>query len=107
MARRCRKLIPAGVITPRVNLANGLRYAFSFDEALKEAATAEAERRQGEMSALMKRRDAREAHPSLEHILPMHISAGAAGSDVGERLWTLPEKSLSWAQYRFGKVPAA
>lgn len=83
------------------------RYALSFDDALKDAATAEPERRQGRMSALMKRRDAREAHPSLEHILPMHISAGAAGSDVGERLWTLSEKSLSWAQYRFGSVPAA
>ncbi|KIW10487.1 hypothetical protein PV08_11451 [Exophiala spinifera] len=82
-------------------------FAFTFDEALKEAATAEPEWRQGAMSALMKRPDAREAHPSLEHILPMYISAGAAGSDVGEQLWTLPEKSLSWAQYRFGKVPAA
>ncbi|KAK6364217.1 hypothetical protein LTS17_012388 [Exophiala oligosperma] len=87
--------------------SNPMPYALSFDDALKDAATAEPERRQGRMSALMKRRDAREAHPSLEHILPMHISAGAAGSDVGERLWTLSEKSLSWAQYRFGSVPAA
>lgn len=34
----------------------------------------------------------------------MHVATGAAGSDVGEQLWTLPEKSLSWAQYRFGMV---
>lgn len=59
------------------------------------------------MLALMKRDDARKAHPTLDHILPMHIVAGAAGSDVGEQLWTLPEKSLSWAQHRFGKVPSA
>ena len=81
-------------------------YAFSFDEALKEAATTKPEDRRAKMSALMKRSDARKAHPTLEHILPMYVAAGAAGSDVGERLWTFPEKSLSWAQYRFGGVVA-
>ncbi len=82
-------------------------YAFSFDEALKEAATATPEERQAKMSALMRRSDARKAHPSLEHLLPIHVGAGAAGSDLGEQLWTLPEGSMSWAQYRFGKVAAA
>ncbi|KAI2780429.1 putative aromatic ring-opening dioxygenase LigB subunit [Daldinia loculata] len=82
-------------------------YAFTFDSALKEAAAAKPEERREKMLALMKRDDARKAHPTLDHILPMHIVAGAAGSDVGEQLWTLPEKSLSWAQYRFGKVPSA
>lgn len=82
-------------------------YAFSFDEALKDAATAKPEERQEKMSALMKRSDARKAHPTLEHILPIHVGTGAAGSDLGEQLWTFAEKSLSWAQYRFGKVAAA
>jgi 4,5-DOPA dioxygenase extradiol len=82
-------------------------YAFSFDDALKDAATAEPEERQAKMSALMRREDARKAHPTLEHILPIHIVAGAAGPDLGEQMWTLPEGSLSWAQYRFGKVVAA
>jgi 4,5-DOPA dioxygenase extradiol len=81
-------------------------YAFSFDEALKEAATAKPEERLAKMSSLMRRSDARKAHPTLEHILPMYVGTGAAGSDLGEQLWTLPEKSLSWAQYRFGKVEA-
>ncbi|KAI2621004.1 putative aromatic ring-opening dioxygenase LigB subunit [Hypomontagnella submonticulosa] len=80
-------------------------YVVSFDEALKEAAASKPEVRQTQMSALMRRGDARRAHPTREHILPIHIAAGAAGSDIGERLWTLPEASLSWAQYRFGKVP--
>ena len=56
------------------------------------------------MSALMRRSDARKAHPTLEHILPMYLGTGAAATDLG--LWTLPEKNLSWAQYRFGKVEA-
>ena len=81
-------------------------YVFSFDEALKEAATAPEERRE-KMSALMRRGDARKAHPTLDHILPMHVATGAAGEDAGEQLWTLPEGSSSWAQYRFGKVPGA
>lgn len=59
------------------------------------------------MLALMRRSDGRQAHPTLEHILPMYVAAGAGGSDGGERLWTLPEKSLSWAQYRFGSLGAA
>ncbi|KAK5027814.1 hypothetical protein LTS07_006689 [Exophiala sideris] len=79
-------------------------YTVSFDQALKEAATAEPDARQESMSALMERSDASQAHPSLEHILPIYIAAGAAGSDRGERLWTLPEGSLNWAQYRFGQV---
>ncbi|KAI4858566.1 putative aromatic ring-opening dioxygenase LigB subunit [Hypoxylon rubiginosum] len=82
-------------------------YVFSFDEALKDAATAKPEERQAKMTALLRHSDARQAHPTLEHILPIYIAAGAAGSDVGERLWTLPEGSLSWAQYRFGEVAAA
>lgn len=89
---------------PFIVLLMLLRYTYSFDEALKEAATTGPEERQAEMSALLKRSDAREAHPTLEHILPIHIAAGAAGSDIGEQLWTFPEGSLSWAQYRFGKV---
>ena len=82
-------------------------YAFSFDQALKDAATAKPEERQLKMSALMRRSDARKAHPTLEHIIPIYICAGAAGTDLGEQLWTFPEGSLSWAQYRFGKVAGA
>ena len=83
------------------------RYAFSFDEALKEAATARPEERRAKMLGLMKRSDARKAHPSLEHILPIYLAAGAARSDSGARLFTLCEGPISWAQYRFGEVARA
>jgi 4,5-DOPA dioxygenase extradiol len=81
-------------------------YTFSFDEALREAATAKPEERRAKMSSLMKRSDARKAHPTFEHVLPIHVATGAAGSDIGEQIWAFPEGSLSWAQYRFGKVAA-
>jgi 4,5-DOPA dioxygenase extradiol len=80
------------------------RYVVSFDHALEVAATCKPEERQANMAALMRRSDARKAHPTLEHLLPIYVAAGAAGSDSGKMLWTLPEASLSWAQYRFGQV---
>ncbi|KAL9087587.1 MAG: hypothetical protein Q9159_003537 [Coniocarpon cinnabarinum] len=79
-------------------------YASSFDAALKEAVTARPEQRQAQMTALLERSDARKAHPRLEHLLPIYVVAGAAGSDVAEALWSFPEGSLSWSQYRFGEI---
>lgn len=83
-----------------------LGYTSAFDEALREAVERSSgeERRKG-MLGLLGRRDLRQAHPSLEHLLPIFVAAGAAGEDeVGKRLWTLGEGSMSWAQFRFGEV---
>jgi aromatic ring-opening dioxygenase catalytic subunit (LigB family) len=81
-------------------------YAKSFDEALGEAVETESEaEREEKLVQLLKRPDARPAHPSFEHLLPIHVGAGAAGSDKGKRLWTLAEGSFSWAQFRFGDAP--
>jgi 4,5-DOPA dioxygenase extradiol len=83
-------------------------YTLSFDSALKEAVEQDgAEAREKDMVALLRRSDARRAHPSFEHLLPVHVAAGAAGGDLGRQLWTLPEGSMSWAQFRFGDVAAA
>lgn len=79
-------------------------YAVSFDEALKDAVTAKPAERESAMAEMLKRADARQAHPTFEHLLPIHVGAGAAGEDAGMRLWTLPEGSMSWAQFRFGEV---
>jgi 4,5-DOPA dioxygenase extradiol len=81
-------------------------YAKSFDEALRDAVeTNGEEEREKKLVALLKRPDARQAHPSFEHLLPIQVGAGAAGSDKGKRLWTLAEGSFSWAQFRFGDAP--
>ncbi|KAJ6151203.1 aromatic ring-opening dioxygenase LigB subunit [Penicillium chermesinum] len=68
-----------------------LPYTVSFDEALKDAVTTSPEEREEALAALVKRPDARQAHPSFDHLLPIHVGAGAAGADRGERLWTLKE----------------
>lgn len=81
-----------------------LPYTASFDEALKDAVTGDPGGREGAMAALLERPDARQAHPYFDHLLPIHVGAGAAGEDRGRRLWTLKEGSMSWAQYRFGEV---
>lgn len=84
--------------------ARPLPYTTSFDEALMKAATAKPEEREHAMTELLERPDARQAHPTFDHLLPIHVGAGAAGDDVGKRLWTLGQGSMSWAQYRFGEV---
>lgn len=81
-----------------------LPYTVSFDEALKEAVTSAPAERKKAMADLLMRADARQAHPSFDHLLPIYIGAGAAGDDVGKRIWTMPEGSMSWAQYRFGEI---
>ncbi|CAN9084513.1 unnamed protein product [Alternaria alternata] len=80
-------------------------YSSTFDDALKNAVTSNPEERKENLLDLMKRSDGRQAHPTLDHILPMYVAAGAAGESSGEQLWTMPEVSLSWAQYRFGELP--
>ncbi|OLN96671.1 4,5-DOPA dioxygenase extradiol 1 [Colletotrichum chlorophyti] len=79
-------------------------YAVSFDDALKEAAEAKIEERQEKMAQVCWRPDARQAHPWMDHLMPIHVAAGAAGNDLGKQLWTMKEGSFAWAQYRFGSV---
>ncbi|KAK0908109.1 hypothetical protein LTR02_005116 [Friedmanniomyces endolithicus] len=81
-------------------------YAVTFDEALKEAAETSPESRQKAMSELLMRPDARKAHPTFEHLLPVYVAAGAAGSDSAKQLWTMAEGSMAWGQFRFGEVEA-
>ncbi|KEY73144.1 hypothetical protein S7711_04892 [Stachybotrys chartarum IBT 7711] len=82
-----------------------LPYTVSFDVALKEAVEADPAERDARMTAVCRRPDARQAHPTMDHLMPVHIAVGAAGDDLGKQLWTLQEGSLGWAQYRFGDLP--
>ncbi|KAK4916197.1 hypothetical protein LTR66_017035 [Elasticomyces elasticus] len=83
-------------------------YAVPFDNALKEAAEQPAGSQRDEaMIDLLRRPDARKAHPTFEHLLPAHVGVGAAGGDPGKQIWTFPETSMSWAQYRWGRLATA
>ena len=84
-----------------------MAYSTTFDQALKEAVTVAPSLREKSMAQLLRRPDARQAHPTFEHLLPIYVGAGAAGNDVAEQLWTLQEGSMAWAQYRFGEVPVS
>lgn len=81
-----------------------LPYAVSFDNALKEAVEAPVEQRQMMLAAVCGRPDAKQAHPWMDHLMPVHVTAGAAGLDVGKQIWTLQEGNFAWAQYRFGQA---
>ena len=45
-------------------------YTVSFDEALKDAVSGPANGREERMAQLLKRSDAKQAHPTFEHLLP-------------------------------------
>lgn len=80
-------------------------YVEPFDEALKEAVTsATGETRRSHMAQILNRPDARKAHPTFEHLLPIHIAAGVAPDEKAVQVFTKAEMSVSWAQYRFGEV---
>ena len=82
-----------------------LPYTHSFDKALKEAVEkTPGEERDDAMVKVLKRPDARQAHPSFEHCLPIHIGVGAAGKDIGRQTWTYLEGSVSWAHFKFETV---
>jgi aromatic ring-opening dioxygenase catalytic subunit (LigB family) len=84
-----------------------LPYTVSFDAALKQAVVdTPPDKREQAMVELLKRKDARQAHPTFDHLLPLHVGAGAAAGDVGRRLFTFNEGSMGWAQFRFGDLPA-
>jgi 4,5-DOPA dioxygenase extradiol len=85
--------------------AEPLPFTVSFDNALKEAVEAPAKERQDRMRDATKKPDARQAHPTMDHLMPLYVAAGAAGGDAGKQTWTFHENCLGWGQFRFGDVP--
>lgn len=82
-------------------------YVKPFDELLKNAVVdaADAQDRKEKLRDLLEAKEARSAHPTFEHLFPIHIAAGAAGDDKGIRTFAYPEVSMSWSQFRFGDLP--
>ena len=75
--------------------------AKAFDDWLVEAVT-DPERRD---ERLIDWRDAPSAlacHPEAEHLLPLHVVAGAAGADVGRRVYEDKIIGKAVSGFRFG-----
>jgi aromatic ring-opening dioxygenase catalytic subunit (LigB family) len=74
-----------------------------FDDWLEEVLTREApEARAAALAVWDKAPAARAAHPREEHLLPLHVVVGAAGSDAGQR--TLKDVVMGAVEsaFRFG-----
>lgn len=78
-----------------------------FDEWLGKAVEAEPEERGRLLAGWADAPGARESHPREEHLLPLHVVAGAAGTDKGRRV--LADHVLGTAQsaFLFGDPVAA
>ncbi|KAJ2008797.1 hypothetical protein GGI04_000991 [Coemansia thaxteri] len=89
----------------RSSPSDGIRsYVIPFDKEIELAldSTHSAEQRCEAVAALAYSANLRSAHPTLEHLLPLHVAVGAAGHvTTVEKLVEAYQASLSWSCYRF------
>jgi aromatic ring-opening dioxygenase catalytic subunit (LigB family) len=76
--------------------------AAAFDRWLSEVVAAPAAERDAALAAWNRAPGARRAHPREEHLLPLHVAAGAAGVDPGRVAWTGGVNGLVVSSHRFG-----
>ncbi|MBM4379266.1 MAG: dioxygenase [Deltaproteobacteria bacterium] len=74
----------------------------TFDAWLQAAVTAEPASRDAQLSAWTQAPLARRAHPREEHLLPLHVVAGAAGEDRGVLSWSGTNLGHRLSGYHFG-----
>jgi aromatic ring-opening dioxygenase catalytic subunit (LigB family) len=75
----------------------------AFDAWLVDAATApDPQTRNERLTHWRDAPAARIAHPREEHLLPLMVAAGAAGDDVGRRIYTDHVMGATLSAYRFG-----
>jgi len=73
-----------------------------FDAWLVEAVESPAGVRVARLSAWQSAAFARAAHPREEHLLPLLVAAGAAGSDAGRCVWSGGVNGMRVSSFRFG-----
>jgi aromatic ring-opening dioxygenase catalytic subunit (LigB family) len=82
--------------------AQGRPAASTFDAWLRDAATRPAAERDARLSEWQAAPAARAAHPREEHLLPLMVVAGAAGSDPGRLAYHGSLLGLEISGYAFG-----
>ena len=84
-------------------MGSGLSASEQFDAWLTEAASDRDPRRRDEKLRRWAEAPAgRAAHPREEHLLPLMVAAGAAGSDIGHRSYTDHVMNVRVSAYQFG-----
>ena len=73
-----------------------------FDDWLTETLEAEPGLRAQRLRQWENAPSARRAHPREEHLLPLMVAAGAAGSDPGKQVFSDEIMGLAISAYRFG-----
>jgi aromatic ring-opening dioxygenase catalytic subunit (LigB family) len=73
-----------------------------FDAWLNDAVTGDPALRDARLAAWAAAPEARFAHPREEHLLPLMVAAGAAGSDRGERVFNDNIMGAATSGFRFG-----
>jgi aromatic ring-opening dioxygenase catalytic subunit (LigB family) len=80
--------------------------SYDFEAYLNEAISApDAARRNAMLVDWENAPSARLAHPREDHLLPLMVAAGAAGSDVGHRVFVDEVANVAMASYMFGGQP--
>lgn len=74
----------------------------AFDEWLTVAVTAPADRREALLAHWHQAPYARAVHPREEHLIPLMVVAGAAGSDLGQRTFSDRVMGAMISGYQFG-----
>lgn len=75
----------------------------AFDRWLEEAVTEpDPERRAARLTRWAEAPGARESHPREEHLIPLHVAAGAAGADPGRKVFEDVVMGAIESAFRFG-----
>ena len=85
------------------NRAESRPVSYDFEAYLNEAiSNPDAARRNAMLVDWENAPSARLAHPREDHLLPLMVAAGAAGSDVGKRVFVDEVANVAMASYVFG-----
>ncbi len=80
----------------------GVADSATFDAWLQETVTLPEAERNARLTAWESAPAGRASHPREEHLLPLHVAAGAAGEDVGEVVFTDRVMDVTVSGVRFG-----
>ncbi|KAK9768250.1 hypothetical protein K7432_001272 [Basidiobolus ranarum] len=84
--------------------SNSPHFVVQFDKDLEDmCCNLQGAKREKALCSLNIHPILRDAHPSIEHLIPIHVVAGAAGEDKGVRVIdAMPYSTITWSAFAFG-----